>query len=79
MGWLGRIRHMEDMLVSAGADVDGEGRFLIYGEAPFMFDGSEDDVVVPDGTLFSLYGVKCSLAEFLTEHGCGVGNIRVGN
>ncbi len=54
MGWLGRIRHMEDMLVSAGADVDGEGRFLIYGEAPFMFGDGEDDVLVPDGTFFSL-------------------------
>jgi len=45
---------MEDMLVSAGADVDGEGRFLSYGEAPFMFGDGEDDVLVPDGTFFSL-------------------------
>ena len=75
-GWIGTMREVLHFLDTMGADRDGDGRFLIYGEggiASFMGAGGENsDVVIPADTQYSRGGSRIGLAFGLSQTSYGL-------
>ena len=68
-GWIGDPEQLLHVLRTVGADRDGEGNFLVFGEAPIT--GLDGDVVVPGGTEYAVGGKRQNLAALLRDTSYG--------
>lgn len=71
-GWIGPNHQLLYVLGLAEADKDTDGRFLIYGEPVYSFLGMGEEMVVPEGTQYSVNGQKRMLAAALRETSYGM-------
>jgi hypothetical protein len=69
-GWFGSPEQVEHVLKTLGADKDEEGRFLLYGEAPFV--GLDGDLVVSSKVLYSVSGKRQNLVAALRKTSYGL-------
>lgn len=75
MGWIGSNSELLNCLRVFGAEKDEEGRFIIVGDQPKCFMGSDDnDVVLSDNVKCIIKGKEVVVSELLkdTSHGFSV-------
>lgn len=69
-GWFGSPEQVEHVLATLGADRDEDGRFLLYGEAPFV--GLDGDLIVSSRVEYSVSGKKQNLVAALRQTSYGL-------
>jgi hypothetical protein len=69
-GWIGDPEQLLFVLGLFGADRDGKGNFLIFGEPVFI--GLTGEALVPAGAEYSVQGQRQNLAGLLATTSYGV-------
>lgn len=64
-GWFGSPEQVEQVLTTFGADRDEEGKFLLYGEAPFV--GLDGDLIISNRVEYSVSGKRMNLVAALSQ------------
>ena len=68
-GWIGEEEQLLYVLGLAGADRDGDGKFLVYGEPPIK--GLTGEVVIGPRCEYSVQGKRANLVGLLSTTSYG--------
>lgn len=70
MGWIGSRAQLESALIISNADVDLEGRFVLFGQV-VSFLGMGEEFVVGEDAFYTVKGEQINLSKMLNAYSGG--------